>query len=133
MENYTIAKYLLTVMPDVCTANGKDPAATELLEKLKKYGEVVPFEKVEATLRAEYQATIDNLTKQLRAIQNQELTEDEIIFLNFYRARKVANAEVYQRKIDAQAAALDEVRIASQKRAAQITELAAQLAELSAN
>lgn len=129
-NNYNIAKYMLTVKPDVCIANGKDPAATELLEKMKPYGEVTPFEKVEAAIRAEYQATIDSLTKQLQAIHNQELTEDEIIFLNFYRQRKEANAEVYQRKIAAQDAVIEDMRVSSLKRAEQLAALAEQLKDM---
>lgn len=132
MENYTIAKYLFTVDPSVCLNHGKDPAATELLEKMKPYGEVVPFEKVEAAIRAESQSTIDGLTKQLLAIQNQELTADEIKFLTFYRSLKAELGEGFQKIIDSQAATLEDVRVKSLARAAQITELATQLAELSA-
>ena len=129
MENYTVAKYLLTVMPDVCVANGKDPAATELLNKMRTYGEVIPFEKAEEKIRAEYQGVIDNLTRQYQAIAAQELTQDEIIFLNTYRECKSANGEAYEKRIAALEQCLEDVRIASKKRAEQIAQLVAELAE----
>ena len=94
-----IEKYVLTVMPDVCDANGKDPKATELLEKMKLYGKVEPYEKVMESVVAEYQEALGNLRAQNAAIKEQELTDDELLWLNFIRARKAANGEVYQARI----------------------------------
>lgn len=127
-----MAKYLFDFKEEVAVDNGKSPDPTELIEKMKLRGKVTPFEEAVAALSAEYQATIDGLVAKLRAIADQELSEDDIIFLNFYRERKAANGEVYQKRIDSLESYLEEVRVASQKRAAQITELVSQLAELSA-
>jgi hypothetical protein len=126
MENFEVKKYVLTVMPDVAIANGKDPAATELLEKMAPYGKVVPLESEVAAIRTEYQSSIDNLGKQLLAIKDQELTEDEILFLNFYRERKAANGKVYQQRINALESQLDEISAENQKRLAQIAAILAQ-------
>ena len=127
-----MAKFVLNVKPEVCTANGKDPAATELLKKMELYGEVTPFDTAVAADRAEDKATIENLTAQVFAIKDQELTADEIKLLNFYRVLKAELGEGFQKIIDSQAATLEDVRVKSLARAAQITELATQLAELSA-
>ena len=113
-------RQVLNIREDICLANGKDPAATELLEKMKTYGEVTPFEKEVATIRAEYQAIIDGLTKQLNAIKDQELTEDEIIFLNFYRERIVANCAIHLKRIDALEVKIKELAEAAEKKAAQL-------------
>lgn len=122
----------LKVKEDVCLANGKDPAATELIEKMKLWGEVTTLESEIAKVKAEYQAVIDNLTKQIKAIQAQELTPDEIVLLNSYRDCKAVTGEAYQRRIDGLEKCLEDVRISSQRRAAQIAQLVAELAEVSA-
>ena len=120
MENFEVKKYVLTVMPDVAIANGKDPAATELLEKMARYGKVVPLDTEVATMRAEYQESIDNFGKQLLAIKDQELTEDEILFLNFYRERKAANGKVYEARITTLEQKVAETIEAAEKKAAQL-------------
>ena len=94
-------KYVFTVMDDVCAANGKDPAATELIEKMKLYGKVEPYERVLVAVRDEYQSIINKLTDQLNKIKNQELTNDEIIWLNFIREREAASCKVHQDRISA--------------------------------
>ena len=124
-------EYVFTVMDDVCAANGKDVEATELLQKMSLYGKVEPLEKVLLAVKSEYQAVIDNITVQLNAIKAQELTPDEIVLLNAYRDCKTATGETYQKKIDSLEKYLEEVRISSQRRAAQIAELVNQLAGLS--
>lgn len=129
-NNYKIAKYLFIVDPSVCTNNGKDPAATELLGKMKAYGEVVPFEKIEAAIRAEDQSTIDRLTKKILSMQDQELTEEEIIWLNFLRERKAIETANFEKQIAARDKVIDDVRADSQKRAEQLAAFAEQLREM---
>ena len=125
-------KYVFTIKDDVCIANGKDIEATELLAKMRLWGDVEDYDRAISAVKAEYQSTVDNLTTQLQAIKEQELTDDEILFLNFYRERKVANAEVYQRKIALLENGIEEMRVASLKRAEQIALLAEQLKEMGA-
>ena len=122
----------LKVKESVCLANGKDPAATELIEKMKLWGEVTPLEDEIAKVKAEYQAEIDKLTKQIQAIVAQELTPDEIVLLNSYRDCKAVTGESYLKRIDGLEKCLEEVRVASQRRAAQIAQLVAELAEANA-
>ena len=116
-------QYVLTVMEDVCDANGKDVEATELLQKMKLYGKVETLEDVVAAIRREYQTMLDNLTAHLNAIREQELTEDEIVFLNFYRERKIVLGEAYLARIATLEKQLDEISTGYQKKIAQISAL----------
>lgn len=93
-------KYVFTIKDDVCAANGKDVEATALLEKMRLWGDVEEYDHVVASVRAEYQAVVDNLTAQINAIKEQDLTADEITLLNTYRACKKANGDAYQARID---------------------------------
>lgn len=119
-------KYVFTIKDDVCAANGKDIEATELLEKMKLWGDVEDYEKAVATVRAEYQATIDGLNSQLAAIKSQELTDDEINLLNAYRACKKATGDAYQARITELEKKLDEDRATYLKKAEQISLLLCQ-------
>lgn len=101
-------KVVLTIKDDVCARNGKDANATELLTVMSHYGTVEDFETATAKEKAEYQATIDNLSAQLNAIKEQELTDDEIKMVKSYRENKssvvsayVAEAEQYKIQLEA--------------------------------
>lgn len=124
--------YAFIIKEDVCAANGKDVEATELIQKMKLWGEVKPLEDVLASVRKEYQTIIDNLTTQYNAIKAQELTPDEIVLLNTYRDCKAVTGEAYEKRITGLENCLEEVRIASQKRAQQIAQLVAELQEVNA-
>ena len=125
-------KYVFTIKDDVCVANGKDIEATELLQKMRLWGDVEPYEKVLAPVCNEYQDMVDNLTAQLNAIKAQELTPDEIVLLNSYRDCKEATGEAYEKRINTLEQCLEDVRISSKKRAEQIAQLVAELAEVNA-
>ena len=43
--------YAFIIKEDVCAANGKDVEATELIQKMKLWGEVKPLEDVLASVR----------------------------------------------------------------------------------
>lgn len=116
-------QYTLTIKDDICAANGKDPEATELLAKMKLWGEVTDFERSVAAVRAEYQGVINNLTAQVAAIKAQELTEDEIALLNSYRACKKSTGDQFQARINALEQQLDEISTGYQRKIAQISEL----------
>lgn len=79
-------KYVFTIRDDVCTANGKDVEATELLAKMRLWGEVEDYDRAVSVVKAEYQANIDNLTTQITAIKEQKLTADELKLVLAYRA-----------------------------------------------
>lgn len=116
-------KLVFTFMEDVAIANGKNPDPAELLEKMKLRGKVSDFEDEVRAIRAEYQGALDNLTAQNQAIRDQELTEDEIIFLNFYRERKAKNGEAFQARIDTLEHQLDDTRAGCQKKIDQISQI----------
>ena len=104
-------KYVFIIKDDVCAANGKDVNATELLQKMKLWGDVVDYDKETAVLRAEYQASIDNLAAQLNAVKAQELTPDEIAMVAAYRENKAVIGEKYQVRIDALEGQLEEIKV----------------------
>lgn len=80
-----MARFVLTIKEDVCKANGKDVNATELLKVMAHYGTVETFEKVVASEIAPLQQTIDNLVRQIEAIEEQNLTDDEMAIVKAYR------------------------------------------------
>lgn len=125
-----IKKYALIVMPDVCRANGKDPTAAELLEKMKTYGKVVPLKEVIDAATAEYQESIKNLKTQLDAVDELNIDEDEKIVLAFYRQRKKIHCAEHQAEINSLRKCLEEVNAVNEKKAAQINELCAKFLEV---
>lgn len=116
-------KYVFTIKDDVCAANGKDIEATELLAKMRLWGDVEDYDPVVAAVRAEYQGMVDNLRDQLTAIKSQELTNDEINLLNTYRSCKKANGDAFQTRIDALELQLEDIRVGYQKKIEQISAL----------
>ena len=78
--------FVFTLKEDVCSANGKTEAQKqEMLTVLSHYGTVEDFDAVMNNERAKYQSVIDNQRKQLEAIKDQELTDDEIAMVKAYR------------------------------------------------
>lgn len=118
-------KYVFTIKDDVCAANGKDVEGTELLAKMKLWGDVEDYEVAVAAIRAEYETTIKNLTAQLTAIKDQELTNDEISLLNAYRTCKKATGDLYQARIAALEGELEKTVADFQQKTARINELLA--------
>lgn len=116
-------KYVFTVKDDVCAANGKDVEATELIAKMQLWGSVEDYEKVIAAERAEYQTTVDNLTAQLNAIKDRELTDDELAIVKAYRACKAQTSGAYQTRIDGLEKQLEEVYTENKERALKLAEL----------
>lgn len=118
-------KYVFTIKDDVCAANGKDVEGTELLAKMKLWGDVEDYDAAVAAIRAEYETTIKNLTAQLTAIKDQELTNDEIELLNAYRTCKQGLSVVHQVRIVALETELEKIKADYQAKTARITELLA--------
>ena len=109
-------KYVFTIRDDVCLANGKDVEATELLGKMKLWGEVEDYDRSISGVKAEYQATVDNLTTQLSAIKDQELTADEIEIVLAYRACKTTISDRFLRRINALEGELSDIKTEEQVR-----------------
>lgn len=120
-------KVVLTIKDDVCAKNGKDVNATELLTVMSHYGTVESYDPVVAKDKAEYQATIDNLTAQLNAIKEQELTVDEIKMVKAYRENKSAVVADCEKKLNAMAETL---RLGNEKLAQAKAVISAQLEKL---
>lgn len=79
-------QFVFTMLDDVCTENNKTEAQKqEVLKVLTHYGSVEDFDTVLASERAKYQTVIDNQTKQIEAIKDQDLTADEMAMVKAYR------------------------------------------------
>ena len=109
-------KYVFTIKDDVCAANGKDIEATELISKMRLWGEVVDYDSAVAAVKTEYQKTVDNLTAQLAAIKDRELTDDELKLVLSYRACKTAISEGYKSRINTLEVQLAEIKTEEQSR-----------------
>ncbi len=122
-QGQEIKKYVLTVLPDVCKDNGKDPEATELLRKMETYGKVEPLQKVIDAVMVEYQESLGNALRQLEAIQELALTEDEIVLLNVYRNLKSDLDKEHQARISALEQLIKDIGEKYKRRLAQISAL----------
>ncbi len=116
------------IKKDVCEAHNKDFNAVELLKAMSHYGEVVPFENEVAGMKRDYETTIENLSAQLTAIKEQELTADEIEMVRAYRKNKSAVVADCERKLNAMAETL---RLGNEKLAQAKAVISAQLEKLS--
>ena len=82
-------KIVLTVREDICVANGKtEENVNRFLDVMNGYGEISDFDAEVDKVRTELQDVINKLTAQLKAIQANALTDDEIRMLNHYRECK---------------------------------------------
>lgn len=88
-------KLVFTIKDDVCTANAKDVNAVRLLDVMKTYGTVEDYDAHLASVRAEYQRTLDNVVAQNEAIKQQNLSEEEIAMVNAYRTQRAKAVKVY--------------------------------------
>lgn len=93
-------KVVLTIRDEVCTQNGKDVNAKELLEVMTHWGTVEDFDDVVKGLKSEYQTAIDGIAAQLAAIKDQHLTQDEFAIVDAYRKQRAANEAKLNAKID---------------------------------
>lgn len=109
-------KLVFTIRDDVCAANGKDPAATELLNKMELWGDVEDFESVVTGVRAEYQTSINNLTAHIAAIKAQELTSDEMALIATYRKCKTEVTEEFKVRINELEVTLADIKAEEEKR-----------------
>lgn len=103
-------KYVFTIKDDVCAANNKDVNAVELIGVMQHYGIVEDYDKVTASIANEYQSSIDGLTRQLTAIKDQELTDDEIAIVKAYRTQKANTVASYKAVAESYAAQLQDVK-----------------------
>lgn len=108
-------KVVLTIMDDVCLANGKDVNATQLLNVAKTYGKVTDFDDEVAALKAEYQKTLDNVVAQNKAIEAQNLTEEEIEIVNSYRTQRAKAVQTYIEENKKLNQTLEEIKVEHEK------------------
>ena len=112
--------YVFTIRDDVCTANGKDIEATELLAKMSLWGDVANYDTAISEIKSEYQAIVDDLTAQNSAIKDQALTEDELKLVFAYRACKTEICEKFINRINVLEGELAEIKTAEQVRSERI-------------
>jgi hypothetical protein len=106
---------------DVCTLNGKtDAQKEEVLKVLTHYGTVEDYDNVVANERAKYQSVIDNQTKQIEAIKEQDLTVDEMKIVKIYRECKQSNDAQHLARINELVCQLETVKTENDRRNAQI-------------
>ena len=114
-------QYVFTMKDDVCSLNGKTEAQKEeVLKVLTHYGTVEEYDNVVAAERAKYQQVIDNQTKQIEAIKEQELTVDELKIVKIYRECKQSNDAQHLARINELVGQLESVKSEQEKRNAQI-------------
>lgn len=114
-------KYVFTMKEDVCEANQKTTEQQiKILDKLREYGAVEDYDKVIAPVQAEYQGVVDNLTAQLNAIKEQELTVDEIKIVKAYRENKASVVNEYIAETDKYKAQLEAVKTENEQRVAKL-------------
>lgn len=117
-------KYVLTILEDVCNANGKtSEMANKLLETASHYGKLQHYADALKENNAEFQATIDNLNAQLKAIQDQRLTADEISLVSAYRqivAKKIGEKD---KEINELRAELTDVKTACELKIKRVQEV----------
>ena len=116
-------KYVFTIKEDVCSANGKDINATELIGVMQHYGVVEDYDRVVTALCTEHQSTIDGLNRQLSAIKEQELTDDEIAIIRAYRAQKTNVTTSLKAVAEGYANQLREVKAKHEQLSAKIVQL----------
>lgn len=81
--------YVFTIKEDICSANGKtEEQKKEILNVLAHYGSLEDYDLVVNAERNKYQTVIDNQQKQLDAIKDLELTDDEVAIVSAYRTAK---------------------------------------------
>lgn len=113
-------KFVFTIKDDICSANGKDVNASELLAVMGHYGTVEDYEKVVSSVKGEYQEAIDHLSLQLNAIKDQQLTDDEIRVVKNYRDCKSAVVAQYTAEINTYKTQLTAVKQENEQRNARI-------------
>lgn len=108
---------VVIVMDDVCAKNGRDPEAKLLIEKAKLYGEVQTGDAFLASEKAKSQVVINNLTTQLDAIKEKNVTPAELEILRALRQKAANEGKVYEEEIAALKGQLEKVVEESESRA----------------
>ena len=116
-------KYVFTVKDDVCIANDKDVNATRILEVMATYGAVEDYDTHIAQLKAEYQATLDNVVAQNEAIKQQNLTDEEIALVNEYRKLRAKAVQAYIDENGRLTSQLEEIKAEYENRISLISEI----------
>ena len=114
-------KVVITFREDIMAKHNKTlQQKTKLLELLKEYGAVEDYETVVASIKNEYQTSLDNLNKEYRAIADQHLTDNEIRVIKMLREILTLEGKDYLDRIALLEKTLNDVRSENQNRAKQI-------------
>jgi capsule polysaccharide modification protein KpsS len=115
-------KYVFTLDPAIAKANGKDPAATELLKVMGTYGKVETFDRVMAATEAEHKATVDSLVAQIDALEAHNLTPAQLEVLDALRAFETKVTQSFKDENNMLRGQLEEVKDEEEARAKIIIE-----------
>lgn len=117
-------KIVVTFKEDIMAQHQKSAnQKKDLIDLLHKYGSVEDYEGSVSKIRVEYQATIDNLNAQYKAIADQNLTPNEIRLVKLLREVLVAEGKDYLERIALLEKTLNDVRTENQNRAKQIIDM----------
>lgn len=92
-------KYVVTFTEDLASANDRKTDPSDFIAEMKLRAKVIPYEDELKAVHAEYQGIIKNLTEQLEQTRGYGITENEILWLNFIRAREAETGKAYQARI----------------------------------
>lgn len=111
---------VVTIDDAVCAKNGRDPEATILIEKARLYGTVESGDSFIAAERAKYQSSLNSLTAQLEAINENKITPAELEVLRVLRQKSAKEGKVYEDEIAALRSQLQKVVEEGENRSRQI-------------
>jgi hypothetical protein len=113
-------KIVITIQDDVCVKNGRDPEATALIEAAKSFGKVESWDSAILAEKTQYQASLDNIRKNLESIKDFGVTEAELEVLKVLRKKSAAEAAAFEKTIADRDAQLNAIKVESENRVAQI-------------
>lgn len=123
--------FVVHVQDSVCAQNNRDPEATSLIEAARSFGTVETLDaalsaqkskyEIEiAKLKAQHETTVDGLNAKLAAIEEKDVTAEELEVLRVIRAKSDREAEGFKATIAERDNMLNAWKLESENRAAQI-------------
>ena len=113
--------FVVTFREDIMAQHSKSAQQkSELLDLLRKYGTVEDYESKVASVKAEYQGSLDNLNAQYKAIADQNLTQSEIRLVKLFRELRALDDKVKDERIALLEKNLSDVKTENQNIARQI-------------
>lgn len=119
------------IREDVCAQNGRDPEAVKLIEVARTFGTVETLDSAMAAERSKQQTVFNNLTAQyeadlaekeakIKAIEEFNVTPEELEVLRAIRAKSASEAVQYKKEIHTRDEQLRAIQVENENRAAAI-------------